>query len=315
MKTKTLAFAILIGLQGFSQNINNPSFDSIYIGGIDRILQWVTSDGVGIHGFGSDTITPLTPNTFYDASGLQYSEILDQGVYIDTTPQSNWALRLKSQPLKFKSDGSPYESYVVNGDHFYTNNTGYIDFSKCGTPFTGTPTALKGYYKFEEQSAQPNWGVCEILLKRYNVNTQKHDTIAYEKETMLFNYTPNYQPFTIPINYRASAPSDSIVVIFKAAANPMLPTTFWVDELSFEYGSIGLVEKEKPALRVYPNPVKDVLYFESEINEELSYKITDLTGKVVLKGISQSEINVASLKDGAYILSFENGKTSKFLKK
>lgn len=295
--------------------LDNPSFDSIYIGGIDRILQWVTSDGVGIHGTGLDTILPLQPHSYYDATGLAYSEILDQGVYIDTSTHSNVALRLKSQPGKYKADGSPYESYVVNGTHFFTGNDGYIDFSKCGTPFTGIPTALTGYYRFEEASAQPNWGVCEILLKRYNTNTQKHDTIAYIKETIAFNYTPTWQPFSIPINYVASTPPDSVVVVFKAATTPHLPTAFWVDELSFEYGSIGLEEKEKPALRVYPNPVKDVLYFESGTNEGQSYKIMDLTGKVVLKGISQSKINVTSLKDGAYILSFDNRETLKFLKK
>lgn len=314
MKTKTLAFAIIISLQSFSQNINNPSFDSVYFGGIDRILQWVTSDGVYIHGVGLDTITPLQPNTFYNASGLQYSEILDHGVYVDSTPYSSYALRLKSQPGKYLQDGSNVESFVVNGDHFYTDNTGYIDFSKCGTPFTGTPTALTGYYKFEEQSAQPNFGQCEILLKRYNSITQKHDTIAYEKEFMTFNYTANWQYFSIPINYVVSTLPDSVVVIFKAALNPGLPTTFWVDELAFEYGSIGIEEDKKADLSIYPNPVRDVLHLKTSNTQNVNYKIYDLTGRVVQDGKCINEISTQSLKQGVYFLSIEKGERLRFIK-
>jgi hypothetical protein len=277
MKKLILFLLAIYGSQLWGQNIPNPSFDSIYFGGIDRIFEWVTSDGVGIHGAGQDTIPPLQPNTFYDASNLQYSEILDQGVFIDTTSHSNWALRLKSQPGKYKVDGSPYESYVVNGNHFYTGSDGYIDFSKCGTPFTGTPIALTGYYRFEEASAQPNWGVCEVLLKRFNVNTLKHDTMAYAKETMTFNYTPTWQHFSIPINYIAGAPPDSVVIVFKAAATPHLPTTFWVDELAFEYGHVSVEENTLSELKIYPNPTENELMF----TDVCDYSILDLSGQLI----------------------------------
>ncbi len=308
MSTKTLALVLglLFSFPGITQTqIDNPSFDSVYFGGIDRILQWVTSDGVGIHGIGSDTIIPLQPNTFYNAIGLQYSEILDQGVYIDTSAHSNWALRLKTQPQKYKIDGSSYESYIVNGTHFYTDSVGYIDFSKCGSPFTGTPTAMSGVYKFIEQSAVPNFGVCEILLKRYNVNTQTHDTIAYKKEFMTFNYSQNWQPFTIPINYVASAPPDSAVIVFRAAATPHLPTTFWVDELSFEYGTIGIKNKENN-INIFPNPVKDVLRIEHIANEKFSFSIIELGGKVILEGNCANTIDASALKKGNYILRLED---------
>jgi len=310
---------LLVGSVSKAQNINNPSFDSIYFGGIDRIFEWVTSDGVGIHGASLDTIVPLQPNTFYDASGLQYSEILDLGVFIDTSSFSNWALRLKSQPQKFKIDGSPYESYVVNGTHFYTDSIGYIDFSTCGTPFTGTPTALTGYYMFIEQSAVPNFGQCEILLKHYNVNTHKHDTIAYAKEFLTFNYSPNWQQFTIPINYVASTPPDSIVVVFKAAATPHLPTTFWVDELSFEYGGIGQIEYDDLTLKIYPNPVGEILRIENVSNQKYNFRILNTYGQLIQNGNCLDEISVESLKKGSYFLILENepAETQKllFLKK
>jgi len=308
MKTRTLT--LLLGMffsfPGITQTqIDNPSFDSVYFGGIDRILEWVTSDGVGIHGVSSDTIIPLQPNTFYSALGLQYSEILDLGVFIDTTPNSYWTLRLKTQPQKYKIDGSSYESYVVNGTHFYTDSVGYIDFSKCGTPFTGTPNALTGIYKFAEQSAVPNFGVCEILLKRYNVNTQTHDTIAYEKEFMTFNYSQNWQPFAIPINYVASPPPDSVVVVFKAGITPHLPATFWVDNLNFEYGTVGIKEIKKD-LNIFPNPVIKTISIENSTNKEFSFSIIELGGKIITEGKCTNNIDASSLKNGSYILRQED---------
>lgn len=312
MKTKTLAFAIIISLQSFSQNINNPSFDSVYFGGIDRILQWVTSDGVNIHSVGADTITPLQPNTFFDAIGLQYSEILDNGVFIDTTPYSSYALRLKSQPSKYLQDGSNAESFVVNGDHFYTNNSGYIDFSKCGTPFTGRPTALTGFYKLIETSAIPNFGLCEILLKKYNVNNQKHDTIAYISEHLTFNPALNWEPFSIPISYQSSAVPDSIVVVFKPAVTPHLPVTFWVDELSFEYGSIGIEENKSLNFAILPNPVHSILKVNSNDQDWSNFTIIDAAGKTVLKGKQANDINVQHLNKGLYylVIHTKNGHSS-----
>lgn len=309
MKTRTLTFllGILFTFPGISQTqIDNPSFDSVYFGGIDRIFQWVTSDGVGIHGVGSDTILPLQPNTFYDASSLQYSEILDIGVFIDTTPYSNFALRLKSQPLKFKADGSQYESYVVNGTHFYTDSMGYIDFSKCGTPFTGTPTALIGFYKLIETSAVPNFGHCEILLKKYNVNMQKHDTIAYVNEQIIFNPAQSWEPFTIPITYRASSPPDSIVVVFKPAAAPHLPVTFWVDDLDFLYGTIGLEENATTNFKIQPNPVHSVLKVHSNEENWSDFTIIDAAGKTQLKGKQVDEISVEHLAQGRYYIIFND---------
>lgn len=318
MKSKLTILAVWVSFLGYAQNIDNPSFDSVYFGGIDRIFQWVTSDGVGIHGGNTDTISPLQPNTFYDATSLQFSEILNLGVFIDTTPYSNWALRLKSQPQKYKIDGSPYESYVVNGTHFYTDSTGYIDFSKCGTPFTGRPTALTGFYKLIEFSAAPNFGLCEILLKRYNSNTKEHDTIAYVKEYLLFNASANWQPFTIPINYVSNAQPDTIIVILKPAITPHLPVTFWVDHLNFVYGSIHIQENIFANYKVQPNPVNSTLKIEAIENDWLDFTIIDVSGKEVMKGQRTKEIDTELLNQGLYHLIIQdkrgNYSTLKFLK-
>jgi hypothetical protein len=55
-------FLIPMGLSsGIAQNIPNADFDSIYIGGIDRVYHWVTSDAVY---FSNDTVVPFPPSAW-----------------------------------------------------------------------------------------------------------------------------------------------------------------------------------------------------------------------------------------------------------
>jgi len=66
----------LLFLGGLAQTISaqclpNPSFDSVYFGGIDRVFEWITSDGILLNnGFYNDTVNNLQPNTCFDASGF-----------------------------------------------------------------------------------------------------------------------------------------------------------------------------------------------------------------------------------------------------
>ena len=74
---------------------------------------------------------------------------------------------------------------------------------------------------------------------------------------------------------------------------------------------VGLEHKEEMIsnLKIYPNPVKDILHFRIQNSEKaLNYKISDLTGKTVASGIinplqTDQQIDVSNLKHGQYILS------------
>jgi len=61
-------------------------------------------------------------------------------------------------------------------------------------------------------------------------------------------------------------------------------------------------------LRLYPNPVNDVLYIKSKITVDCDWKleILDLQGKVLKKEIltSLKSINVSDLKKGIYLCRF-----------
>ncbi|WP_185117548.1 T9SS type A sorting domain-containing protein, partial [Chryseobacterium sp. PMSZPI] len=54
-------------------------------------------------------------------------------------------------------------------------------------------------------------------------------------------------------------------------------------------------------IRVYPNPVKDILHISNTTSED--YKIFDMGGKLIDSGkLQRGTVNVSSLIKGAYML-------------
>ncbi len=63
---------------------------------------------------------------------------------------------------------------------------------------------------------------------------------------------------------------------------------------------------------VYPNPVNDKLHLN--VNSNASYKITDITGKIIMTGNTNDYIDVASLKSGFYIVELAGLGVERFVK-
>ncbi|MCS3529063.1 M28 family peptidase [Chryseobacterium sp. JUb7] len=61
-------------------------------------------------------------------------------------------------------------------------------------------------------------------------------------------------------------------------------------------------QKTLEALKIYPNPVKDILNIELPHKvKNFSFEITDLLGHTLIKQENQTQINTSSLTNGAYI--------------
>lgn len=77
--------------------------------------------------------------------------------------------------------------------------------------------------------------------------------------------------------------------------------------------TLGVNENAIAGLQVYPNPVNNgVFYIETALNAEKNVVVFDLLGKQVINTtITSSEINVANLNSGLYIVKItENGATA-----
>jgi hypothetical protein len=70
----------------------------------------------------------------------------------------------------------------------------------------------------------------------------------------------------------------------------------------------GLNDLNVSDLRIFPNPVRDILTIEGldELNEIRAVIITDLNGKMVKSAFLYDAINVSSLSSGVYIVQIEH---------
>ncbi len=304
-----------------AQNLLNPSFDSVYFGGIDRLLEWVTADGFRMHAGSNnaDTVNALQPNTFYDATGLAFSAYLWLNNQFSYSPISMAATELINRPNWVKEDGTVFESFVINGNRLYTNASGYPDLSRCGIPFTGRPTKLTGFYRFTDSTATlNNFGKCVILAKKWNAALHKSDTIAYTVSTSLLNPQSAVMPFEIALNYVSTAVPDTMMVAFFAATNTQNPSVLWLDNLSFTYSGIGFEEEENHDFKLFPNPTTGMIWVEKALEQPADFKLYNALGALVLTGKLQSELNIQDLPSGLYTLKihFANGTiwTEKLLK-
>ena len=90
--------------------------------------------------------------------------------------------------------------------------------------------------------------------------------------------------------------------------------------LNFTYtGGAGINEIETAEIKIYPNPVKEVLYIDIPFFEKVEYlknvEIVDLSGKTLMSPLSQ--INVSHLASGIYFIKITTNKgivTKKFIK-
>lgn len=66
---------------------------------------------------------------------------------------------------------------------------------------------------------------------------------------------------------------------------------------------------------IYPNPSKNSIKFNGTLSGDQAFKIADITGKIVISGLldSNGEINIKELSPGAYFFKLEE-KTFKFIK-
>jgi hypothetical protein len=107
-----------------------------------------------------------------------------------------------------------------------------------GVPIDFKPSALTGYYRFEpgETLRKNDSAVVYVMLKRFNGETGRRDTIGYAMK--LLGPSATYIPFTVDIrDYGTDMAPDSIVIALVAADNSLCTSSnglccyFSVDDL------------------------------------------------------------------------------------
>lgn len=311
MKTPAVCLLLLLTIpQITAQNIPNAGFDSIYIGGIDRVYQWVTSDAVY---FVHDTVMPFPPNTYFPPFSGNHHFLTKTVLvnYFDTVPAHYLSSLIISNYSELRyPDGSQFNSFICNGTHFYSDAMGFMDFPLGGDPFPYRPSHICGSYKFTDSlSSGGDFGRVEALLKRWNGVTSSVDTIALAVSDTELSPSHVWKAFSIPFVYNDTLLPDSIVVVISASTHSTAPTSLFIDDIHFDFLPIATPEAPEPAspMHLYPNPGNGKLYLSPPTNQPMHYSVHNLRGAKVDAGISaDGTLNLSLLTPGIYSLHLNN---------
>jgi hypothetical protein len=81
----------------------------------------------------------------------------------------------------------------------------------------------------------------------------------------------------------------------------------YFDQISFG-GTAGLNDNILNAVKMFPNPAKDVVQFSKHSNEQLDIEIFDVLGKSLMKVKHvQNEVNISTLRTGVYFVQMTLG--------
>jgi hypothetical protein len=311
---------LLLPSVGKSQQIANGSFDSLCVCALDRVYHWVTSD---IHYLNQDTAQPFAPNAHFTTDNMELHIAMNTvQLNYDNADSLGFAhsVKILSRPGLNYLSGDIFRGFLINGDHFYTDDQGYIDLQRCGVAFPYRPDSISGIYKFEDSlSPSAEYGQAKVLLKKFNAATQSMDTIGYAESYHELSPASQWTRFSMPIHYISSSTPDSIVVAFFSSTSSGRPTTLWLDDVQFIYSSSGIGISEDNAQKIiFPNPSENLIYLADDIQMPCKYKIFNSSGTILQQGTFQNHINIQTLPKGCYILKIQqNGKLEssyKFIK-
>lgn len=181
-----------------------------------------------------------------------------------------------------------------------------------GTPFTGRPEALSGYFRYLP-SAGDN---CFIGLGLTRWNNGVRDTIGFA--VYGDNITTNdWTAFTVPLIYLFTETPDTMNIgLISSNITDGLPHTgslLWVDNLSLDYGSVRIDGLSFPGdLKIFADGSKRLLIVKPDFDKEKNagISVSDISGRIHIRQsvILQKEevfINLNILPPGNYIFRAE----------
>jgi hypothetical protein len=258
-------------------NMQNFSFDSIVASPNDIRQINTVADGLnlGVH---------ITPNELTSYVAFDDDGALDEFFVIDTT------FSLKNRSLIARPFGNAVDFDTVN-DALYIAN-------------------LHHYY-FDGPGPSPRSDTLIVDLIIHKVNPIDR-SIIWKKTIEITNATGIDQRHASLTGIRATSDGGSVVA-FQTAANSMSGSVLYLIKLgpNGELLSRNDFELEKPALRLYPNPVTSQLSIESD-DFPVFVSIADLNGKIVFNEDSlkrNHSVNVEAWTKGVYFIYIrgENG--------
>jgi hypothetical protein len=177
-----------------------------------------------------------------------------------------------------------------------------------GTPFTGVPQALTGFYKYQPTALDS----CFLGFGLFRWKEGRRDTIGYAYTT-IGSATTAWTPFEVGLNYDIWEAPDTMNIVFLASnALDGLPhggTKLWVDNLSLVYGNVSIEGITFPSeLKIYANGAKHLLIIRPYLKQQqlVDMDIFDMAGQLRIHqscSMQNTELtlDIAYLHPGTYV--------------
>ncbi len=198
--------------------------------------------------------------------------------------------------------GPQYLGDLLTGQLIYTYNTGIPGY----TGYTDRPNSLTGYYKFNKTGSDK----VTINVGTFN-SGDKNTTICWGILDLTESKT-DYTLFTVPLNYSFQPtlePTDIFVGIY-FNENASIDSDFTIDNLVFTYSTTASIVNATPSaasIQFFPNPAKGEIHFGQSVK---NISIQTANGSMVLSHTGDTDmLNISTLENGIYIISYEHNDT------
>ena len=202
-------------------------------------------------------------------------------------------------------------------------NLGNLDLTNQevsgGIPCTGTPTKVKGYFKYSPVSGDTM--LIAALLYKYNSSTQTSEQIGYGM--LMSDIAVNsYTNFEFDITYdQPGIVPDTMDIILLSSANETMHdgSTLFIDDISVDITPNNIQEKSDIKFTVTPNPASDFLYINTKniTSQNSNVVIYNVAGQIVYNNsfsTNQLKINLSDFQEGVYFVKISGNDIHKIEK-
>lgn len=201
---------------------------------------------------------------------------------------------------------TPFPDYTV---YTYTKKTKWQDFDTTWYSFVQDEFTIATVANYET----PFWGVQIGSIDNIwpfvkGIRAYKTGSDSCTKVEADFGGYYNYYVMGVDLYYTYSSQggvqwNDKTITYIKKGNKT------WGTPFDFGSLSTGNIPSGSTAA-VYPNPVKDILHF----SQKGTYEVYDITGKLQLRAVSNTQLDVSSLALGIYFVTDGLGSRAKIVK-
>jgi len=216
------------------------------------------------------------------------------------------------------------KGYLMSG----SGEAFWMDLNRGGTPISWKPAILTGYYRYntDSNSRQNTSGIVAVMLRRWNPQTQRPDTIGFAEQRL--SPSPVFRPFTLAISdYAPGVMPDTMVIAiissdscFCASESSGNCCYLTVDDLRLRSSASGVeasVADLFATVRALPNPVADgrgslLVEWPPTANGPFTLRIISSNGQILrtigaIEG-TQTTIQPNELPGGRHLMEVRNRK-------